>query len=109
MKKFKLISSDENDPKFNISPTLGLKLQNHLQEIPPIEGLSKLPRACPNFSKEISFDFVSFSLTKLFNIQKLLHCKSKHSKTLSMHPSHGRLSNCTKRIVGATVVWEISM
>jgi hypothetical protein len=67
--KFKLISSDENDPKFNISLTLGLKLQNHLQDIPPIEGLSKLPRACPNFSKEISFDFVSFSLKKLFNIQ----------------------------------------
>jgi len=66
--KFKLISSDENDPKFNISLTLGLKLQNDLQEIPPTEGLSKLPRACPNFSKEISFDFVSFSLTKLFNI-----------------------------------------
>ncbi len=67
--KFKLISSDENDPKFNISLTLGLKLQNHLQEISPVEGLSKLPRACPNFSKEISFDFVLFSLKKLFNIQ----------------------------------------
>jgi hypothetical protein len=70
--KFKLISSDENNPKFNISPTLGLKLQNHLLEIPPIEVLSKLPRGCPNFSKEISFDCVSFSFDKIVQYSIIL-------------------------------------
>jgi hypothetical protein len=49
------------------------KLQNHLQEISLIKGFP-IEKACPNFPKSFSFDLVEFSLTKLFNIQSLLHC-----------------------------------
>ncbi len=62
--------------------TLGLKLENPMQEIPFInEGfLLVVPKSWPNVPKSFNFDVIEFSMTKLFNIQYLLHHKSKHYK-----------------------------
>ncbi len=59
--------------QYRFSPYIRKKLQNHLEEISVINGFP-IEKAYPNFPKSFNFDFVEFSLTKLFNIQSLLHC-----------------------------------
>jgi len=53
---FKLISHHENNLKFNISPTLGLKITIS----PPRNPILAIPRSRPNFFKKNSFDFIEF-------------------------------------------------
>jgi hypothetical protein len=45
------------------------------------------PKAHSNFSQIFSYDLFSFSVKKSFNIQELLHHKSKRHGTKPMHPS----------------------
>ncbi len=56
--------------KFNISPTLGLKITKSPPRnlIDCFKDFPTMPRACPNFLKIFSFDFIEFPMTKLFNI-----------------------------------------
>jgi hypothetical protein len=56
--------------KFNISPTLGLKITKSPSRnlIDYYKGSPTMPTICPNFPKILSFDFIEFSTTKLFNI-----------------------------------------
>jgi len=42
--------------------------------------------AHPNFSKTFSFDFMEFSMIKLFNIQQIFHSRSRHYETTLVHP-----------------------
>ncbi len=48
------------------------------KEISPISTFQQYQSACPNFPKIFSFDCFEISLKQMFNIQKLLHHKSKH-------------------------------
>jgi hypothetical protein len=45
------------------------------------------PKAQSKSSEFFSYDLIYFSVKKSFNIQKLLHHKSKHHVTKPMHPS----------------------
>jgi hypothetical protein len=45
------------------------------------------PKAHSNSSEIFSYDLIEFSVKKSFNIQDLLHRKSKHHETKLMHPS----------------------
>jgi len=70
---FELISHDKNYSKFNISHHLRSKnLWNRLKKNPhlseAVKGFLAIPRSCPNFPKKINFDFIEFSMTKLFDI-----------------------------------------
>lgn len=56
-----------------------LRSKNKLMKLPP-----------RHLTHALSFDFVEFSLTKLFNIQYLLHHRSKHFKTISVYPYSSR-------------------
>ncbi len=85
---FKLIFHEQNDSKFNISPTLGLRVKNHLQKLPLIKGFLSLPRGCPNFPLNILFYFILFFNEFFFNNQSFLHGKFKHYQTMPM-PSIG--------------------
>jgi hypothetical protein len=42
------------------------------------------------FLKKFSYDLILFSVKKSFDIQELLHYKSKHPGTRPMHPSSSR-------------------
>ncbi len=66
---FKLISNDKKYSKFNISPTLGLKMMKSPQEILHMKSVPVLSNVHPNFPIVFSFIFSEFSLTKLVNIQ----------------------------------------
>jgi hypothetical protein len=48
-KKSQLISNDQNDSKFNISTTLGLKIMKLLPRNPTYQGLSKNTNNFPSF------------------------------------------------------------
>jgi hypothetical protein len=71
----------------SISPNLGPKIMKTFPLSPTCRGISNnSSRMGPQFSLYIyiyiySFDFNEFSLTKLLNIQYLLHRKSKHCQT----------------------------
>jgi hypothetical protein len=56
--------------KFNISPTLGLKITKSPPRnlIDYYKGCPTMPRACPNLPKIFNFDFIEFSMTIFFNI-----------------------------------------
>jgi hypothetical protein len=45
------------------------------------------PKAYSNSSQIFSYNLIYFSMKKSFNIQELLHCKSKCHETKLMHPS----------------------
>jgi hypothetical protein len=60
--KFKIISNDESYSKFNISPILDLKIMKTPLRYPLIKGFPPISRACPNFPKIFSSNFVEFSL-----------------------------------------------
>lgn len=53
---FKLISYEKNDSKFNISPTLSLKIMKLAPRNPLIESFLAIPRA--HFSFPNFFDFI---------------------------------------------------
>jgi hypothetical protein len=47
-------------------------------------------KAHSNSFENFSYDLISFSVKKSFNIQELLHHKSKHHGTKPMHTSSSR-------------------
>lgn len=53
-------------------------------------------------------DFIEFSMRKLFNIQQLLHCRSKHDEIMLLQPYSLKFSNDIKSERGI-VVWEMSI
>jgi hypothetical protein len=55
-----------------------------------IRIFSTTPKAHSNSSQIFSSDLILFSVKKSFNIQELLHCKSKHHEAKPMHPSSSR-------------------
>jgi hypothetical protein len=46
---FKLIFHDKYDSKFNISPTLGLRVKKSPPKIPTYQGLSSITKRLPQF------------------------------------------------------------
>jgi hypothetical protein len=109
--KFKLIFSDKNHSKLNTSPILNYEWKNlknfkiMSKKSPSCYSLV-IPRTCINLPKEICCQFVEFSITKLFNIQQLLHYMFKHYKIhLSTPLLIKGLCNSTKSLM----LWEISM
>ncbi len=66
------------------------------------------PKAHSNSSKIFSYDLFWFSVKKSFNIQELLHSKSKHHETKPMHPSPWELSKQTKYAIWSIPVQWIS-
>jgi hypothetical protein len=100
----KLTSCYWNYSKFNISLTLGLKITKSCPKIPFIkvffQGGSK---SCPKFFKKINFDFIQFSMTKLFNIHITLENISLHiikTPRLVHTLLIKRISNSTKNVRG---------
>jgi hypothetical protein len=57
------------------------------------------PEAHSNSFEIFSYDLISFSVKKSFNIHELLHSKSKHHGTKPMHTSHQELSKDTKNTI----------
>jgi hypothetical protein len=57
---------------------------------PAHRDLSNNTKKHSNSSKNFSYNLILYSVKKSFNIQKLLHRKSKHHKTKPMHPSSSR-------------------
>ncbi len=57
---------------------------------PPHQDLSKDTKGTSQFLWNLQLQFNLFSVKKSFNIQELLHCKSKHHETKLMHPSSSR-------------------
>jgi hypothetical protein len=57
-----------------------------------IEIFPTTPKPHSNSSEIFTYDFILFyfSVKKSFNIQELLHCKSKPYETKPMHPSSSR-------------------
>jgi hypothetical protein len=51
-----------------------------------MEGFPRTPRLHAKFPYVFCFDLNDFLMKKLFNIQYLLHCRSKHYETNLVHP-----------------------
>jgi len=58
-----------------------------------------MPRVSPNSLITFCFDLNNFSMKNLFNIQSLLHQRSKHYETNLMHTYLSRFSNDIKSII----------
>jgi hypothetical protein len=58
----------KNDSKFNISPTLSLKIMKSAPRNPLIKSFLAMPRAHSSFPKFLNFYFVKKKLIELFNI-----------------------------------------
>jgi hypothetical protein len=55
-----------------------------------IKIFSTTPKAQSDSSEIFSYDLIYSSAKKSFNIQELLHCKSKRHRTKPMQPSSSR-------------------
>ncbi len=70
-----------------ISPTFWMQIvpnKFHLNFL--IKIFLTIPKAHSNSSKNFSYDLISFLVKKSFNVQELLHHKSKQHETNRMHP-----------------------
>ncbi len=88
--EFIWIFSSRNHFKINISHILNPNLPNKFHYILLIKLFPTNTKGTFQFSKIFSNDLIEFSVKKSSNIQKLLHCMSKHHGTKPMHPSSSR-------------------
>ncbi len=69
-------------------PHFGIQiLPNKFHQILLIKNFSTTSKAHSNSLEILSYNLIWFSVKKSFNIQELLHCKSKRHGTKPMHPS----------------------
>jgi len=72
----------------SISPTFWIQtLPNKFHSILLIKFFPTTPKAHSNSFEIFNYDLIFFLVKKSFNIQELLHCKSRHHGTTPMHPS----------------------
>ncbi len=106
---FKSVFNNKRYSKIKISPTLGLKIMKSTPKNPTHNNFSTIPRACPNFLKKFIYNLMIFFWTKLFHIQYMFHHRSKHFEAIWVDLHLSALSNKTKRVVGGTTIYKISM
>jgi hypothetical protein len=59
----------KNYLKLHLKPANHIYTQECLHKFLVIEGFPIIPKSVPHFPKAFSFDFIKFSMIKLFNIQ----------------------------------------
>ncbi len=78
-------------------PTFWIQiLSNKFHEILFIKIFPTKPKGHSNAFKIFHYNFILFWIRKSFDIQKLLHQKSKHHGTKPMHPSSSKIFQSCK-------------
>ncbi len=87
-------------------------LNPNLTKLIPLNPLIKIfsttSKAHSNSSESFSYNIIYFSMKKSFDIQELLHRKSKHHETKPCTPPPRELSKETKNTIWSIRVWWIT-